>query len=47
MSQDARETSAADPYLYKEHPEGKIGEKISVPVRFSRVDQASRTTEGR
>jgi hypothetical protein len=32
------------PYLYKEHPGGKKGEKISLPVHFSSRLKAMRET---
>jgi len=35
-SPSAREIPATAPYLFEEHPEGKKGKKILVPVRFSR-----------
>jgi hypothetical protein len=36
-SQASKGVSGTTPYLFKEHREGKKGEKILVPVRFSRA----------
>ncbi len=38
--------STANPYLFKEHREGKKGEKILVPVRFSRSRLGKRGHRG-
>jgi hypothetical protein len=41
-----REIPTAAPYLFKEHREGKKGEKILVPVRFSRTRLGARGHRG-
>jgi hypothetical protein len=46
-SQAGTRNSDQGPHLIKEHPEGKKGETILVPVRFSRVARASVPADGR
>jgi hypothetical protein len=45
--QAGRELPITAPYLFKEHPEGKKGEKILVLVHFLKVAWRNVPTEGR